>query len=189
MGTYAIVPTLSDNGTGALANYTLVINNGVLAVNPAPLTVSAASATRVYGDPNPLFSGLIVGLKNGDNITATFASATDATSPAGTYPIVPTLIDPASLLANYTVTSVNGVLTIAQAPLTVTTANASRLFGTPNPPFSGIITGLKNGDIITATYSTTAVASARQERIRSRRLWLIQAPSSATMRSLPLMAR
>ena len=160
VGAYAIVPTLSDNGTGALANYTVVINNGVLAVNPAPLTVSAASATRVYGDPNPLFTGLIVGLKNGDNITAAFASATDATSPAGTYPIVPTLIDPASLLANYTVTSVNGILTITQAPLTVTTANASRLFGTPNPPFSGIITGLKNGDIITATYSTTAVASS-----------------------------
>ncbi len=160
VGAYPIVPTVSDNGTGALANYTVVINNGILAVNPAPLTVTAANATRVYGDPNPAFTGLIAGIKNGDNITALFASAADPTSPAGTYAILATLIDPTSKLANYTVTSINGTLTVTPAPLTVTAANASRLFGTPNPPFSGIITGLKNGDIITASYSTTAISTS-----------------------------
>ncbi|MBZ5523768.1 MAG: beta-propeller fold lactonase family protein, partial [Acidobacteriia bacterium] len=160
VGTYAIVPTVSDNGTGALVNYTVVINNGILTVSPAPLSVAAANATSVYGDPIPVLTGAIVGIKNGDNITATFATTATPASPVGTYPIVPTLIDPTLKLGNYTVTSINGTLTITAAPLTVTAGNASRLFGTPNPPLSGIIAGIKNGDNITATYATTAVATS-----------------------------
>ena len=160
VGTYAIVPTLSDNGTGALANYSVVSNNGVLTVNPAPLTVTATSVSRLYGDPNPALSVTIVGIKNGDPITASVSTTADPTSPVGTYPIVATLIDPTNKLGNYAVTINNGTLTVNPAPLSVTAANASRLFGTPNPPFSGIITGIKNGDPITATYSTTAIATS-----------------------------
>ena len=160
VGTYAIVPTLSDNGTGALANYAVVSNNGILTVNPAPLTVTAISVSRLYGDANPALSVTIVGIKNGDSITASVSTTADPTSPVGTYPIVATLIDPTNKLGNYTVTINNGTLTINPAPLSVTAANASRLFGTPNPPFSGIITGIKNGDPITATYSTTAIATS-----------------------------
>ena len=46
----------------------------------------------------------IVGIKNGDNITATFTSPATATSPVGTYPIIPALVDPTGKLGNYTVT-------------------------------------------------------------------------------------
>ena len=160
VGTYAIVPTVSDNGTGALSNYVVVSNNGVLTVNPAPLTVTAISVSRLYGDPNPALSVTIVGIKNGDSITASVSTTADPTSPIGTYPIVATLVDPTNKLGNYTVTINNGTLTVNPAPLSVTAANASRLFGTPNPPFSGIITGIKNSDPITATYSTTAIATS-----------------------------
>jgi 6-phosphogluconolactonase (cycloisomerase 2 family) len=160
VGTYAIVPTLSDNGTGALANYVVVSNNGILTVNPAPLTVTAISVSRLYGDANPALSVTIVGIKNGDSITASVSTTVTPASPIGTYPIVATLIDPTNKLGNYAVTINNGTLTINPAPLSVTAANASRLFGTPNPPFSGIITGIKNGDPITATYSTTAIATS-----------------------------
>jgi 6-phosphogluconolactonase (cycloisomerase 2 family) len=160
VGTYPIVPTVSDNGTGALANYVVVSNNGVLTVNPAPLTVTATSFSRLYGDPNPALSVTILGIKNGDPITASVSTTADPTSPIGTYPIVATLIDPTNKLGNYAVTINNGTLTINPAPLSVTAANASRLFGTPNPPLSGIITGIKNSDPITATYSTTAIATS-----------------------------
>ena len=37
---------------------------------------------------------MIAGLKNADNITATFATVADINSILGTYPIVPTLNDP-----------------------------------------------------------------------------------------------
>lgn len=159
VGTYAIVPTLVDPN-GKLVNYTVVSNNGTLTVNPAPLTVTAANASRAYGAANPAFSGTITGIKNGDNITATYASVAAATSNVGTYPIVPTLVDPTGKLGNYTVTSNNGTLTITPAPLTVTAANASRLYGDPNPAFTGTITGLLNGDNITATYSSADPTAA-----------------------------
>jgi 6-phosphogluconolactonase (cycloisomerase 2 family) len=160
VGSYPIIPTLSDNGTGALANYVVVVNNGVLTVNPAPLVVTVDSLSRLYGDANPVFTGAILGIKNADPISATFSTTADPTSPVGTYPIVATLIDPAAKLGNYVVTINNGTLTINPAPLSVSANNASRLFGTPNPPFTGIIAGIKNSDPITATYSTTAIATS-----------------------------
>jgi len=155
-GTYAIVPAVSDNGTGALANYTVVVNNGTLTISPAPLTVSAASTSRLYGDPNPGFTGTITGLKNGDNIGAVFSAAADPTSPVGNYAIIPTLSDPNNQLGNYAVTINNGVLTVNPAPLSVTADSTSRFYGDPNPAFTGTIVGIKNGDNITATYSSVA---------------------------------
>ena len=95
-------------------------------------------------------------MKNGDNITATFTSA-DPSSPVGTYPIVPVLNDPAAKLGNYTVTITGGTLTITPAPLTVTAVGGSRVYGDANP--AATITGLKNGDNITVTYSTPTAAS------------------------------
>src|SRR6185437_5083717 len=99
--------------------------------------------------PNPAFGGTLTGVKNGDSISATFASATDATTNVGNYPIVSTLVDPTGKLGNYTVTSINGTLTITPVPLTATANNATRVYGDPNPAFSGTITGLVNGDNIT----------------------------------------
>jgi hypothetical protein len=159
VGTYAIVPALVDP-TGKLGNYTVTSNNGILTITVAPLTVSAANATRAFGDPNPVFTGTITGLKNGDNITATYSTTATAASPAGTYPIVPALVDPTLKLGNYAVTSNNGTLTVTAAVLTVTAANTSRFYGDPNPVFSGTITGLKNGDTISATYASTANATS-----------------------------
>jgi hypothetical protein len=125
-------------------------------VSPAPLSVAAADNSRLYGDPNPAFTGALFGLKNGDNITASFSSTADATSPVGTYSIVPTLADPTGKLANYVVSSTNGTLTILQAPLTIQANDASGTAGEPFPTFTGTLTGLKNADVITASYSTTA---------------------------------
>ncbi|HEV7453689.1 MAG TPA: MBG domain-containing protein, partial [Candidatus Saccharimonadales bacterium] len=158
VGTYAIVPTLVDPA-GKLSNYSVVVNNGILTVTPAPLSVTADNASRLYGDPNPAFTGTIVGLKNNDNITAAYASAGPA-SPIGTYPITATLVDPTAKAGNYTVTFVNATLTVNPAPLSVSAANASRFYGDPNPAFTGTITGIKNGDNITASYSTTATAAS-----------------------------
>ncbi|HXO39612.1 MAG TPA: MBG domain-containing protein, partial [Candidatus Acidoferrum sp.] len=159
VGTSAIVPTLLDP-TSKLSNYTVTSTNGTLTITPAPLSVVAANASRLYGDPNPVFTGTLTGIKNSDNITASYASAADPTSPVGTYAIVPTLADPTTKLGNYTVTSSNGNLTVAPAPLTVSAANASRLYGDPNPAFTGTLTGIKNADNITATFSSAATPAS-----------------------------
>ncbi len=139
----------------------MTINNGTLTIGAAVLTVTADNATRLYGDPNPVFTGTITGVQNGDNITATYTSTATPASPVGTYAITPVLSDPTNKLGNYAVTLTNGTLTVTPAPLTVTAANASRFYGDPNPAFTGTITGLKNGDNITATLLQRADCNQR----------------------------
>jgi hypothetical protein len=155
VGSYPIVPTVADPNS-RLSNYTLTTNNGAMTVAPVALNVSAGSFARQYGAANPTFGGTISGLKNGDNITATYATSATASSPVTTYAIVPTLVDPNNKLGNYNVTSTNGTLTVTKAPLSAAALNASRLYGAPNPVFSGILSGVLNGDNILAVYNSTA---------------------------------
>jgi hypothetical protein len=124
------------------------------------LIVTAADASRTYGAGNPIVSGTLSGLQPGDSITATYASASDASSPVGTYSIVPTLVDPAGQLSNYNVVVNNGTLSVTPAALTVVAANASRYIGHANPALTGTITGVQNGDNITATYATAATTTS-----------------------------
>jgi hypothetical protein len=158
-GPYPIIPTLVDP-SGKLSNYNVSSTSGTLSVTAAGLTVAANSASRAYGATNPVFSGTITGLQNGDNITATYAATATVSSPVGTYPIAPTLLDPNGKLGNYTVSSTNGTLTVTATTLTVTANNASRAYGAANPAFTGTITGIQNGDNITATYATTATVTS-----------------------------
>src|SRR5206468_1370051 len=141
-------------------NYVFAFVAGTLTINPAPLTVNVDNASRAYGDPNPTFTGTITGLKNGDVITANYSTTATQLSPIGTYPITATLVDPGGVLGNYAVTINNGTLTITPAALVITANNAARLYGDPNPAFTGTIAGIKNGDNITATYSTPATANS-----------------------------
>jgi hypothetical protein len=159
VGTYAIVPTLVDPDN-KLANYSVTTTNGTFTITTAPLTVTAADASRHYGQANPSFTGTITGIQNSDNITATYATTASASSPVGSYAIVPTLVDPTNKLGNYSVTINNGTLTVTAAALAVTAADASRSYGQANPSFTGTITGIQNGDNITANFSTGATPSS-----------------------------
>src|SRR5207248_1138354 len=124
VGVYAIIPILADPGQ-ALTNYSVTTNGGTLTVTNAPLTVTANNASRQYGATNPVFSGTLTGLRNRDNITATFSSNARTNSPVGAYPIVPVFADPNNRLGNYAVATNNGTLSVTNAPLTVTANNAS----------------------------------------------------------------
>ncbi len=138
---------------------TLDPSNGTMnqVVDPAPLTITPDAAGRLYGAANPVFTGAVSGLRNGDSITATYTTSAVPASPVGTYGITATPVDPGGRLNNYRVTLNAGTLTITPAPLTVTPDAASRLYGAANPVFTGTLTGLQNGDNITATYTTSAV--------------------------------
>jgi hypothetical protein len=142
------------------SNYDIDFVAGTLTVNPAPLSVVAHDKTRPYGGSNPTLTGALTGVVNSDPITATFATAAVQTSDVGSYPITPTLNDPNSRLGNYTVSSQNGSLVITAAPLAVVVDDKSRQVGESNPPLTGAITGIKNGDPITATYTTTATPAS-----------------------------
>ncbi|HET7456053.1 MAG TPA: MBG domain-containing protein [Gemmatimonadaceae bacterium] len=153
---YDIVASAAT-GTG-LGNYDIGYTNGQLTVTPAGLTITAANATRLYGDANPTLSGTIAGIKNGDGITATYSTSANNASPVGNYAIVPAAVDASpAKLANYAVTLTNGTLSVTKAPLTVTVNNKTKIQGDALPVLDGTITGIKNSDQISATYATTAM--------------------------------
>jgi hypothetical protein len=116
VGSYAV------SGSGLTsANYAISYVPGTLTVGKAPLTITAADATRAAGEANPAFTGRLDGLVNGDSIQVTYTTTADASSPQGAYAIVPVPVDNArSSLGNYAVTLVNGTLTVTAPAPTVT---------------------------------------------------------------------
>src|SRR5258708_37358596 len=111
-------PTVAGGPTSA--DYAIMYHGGTLTITTAPLTVTAADKSRAYGASDPTFGGTIVGIRNGDSITATYGTTATVGSPVGTYPITATLVDPGSKLGNYSVTNTSGTRTITKAELTVT---------------------------------------------------------------------
>jgi hypothetical protein len=98
-------------------------------VGQGALTVTAANATRAYGLPNPAFFGSVSGAMSGDTFSVTGTTTATQTSPVGSYSIVPSVSG--TNLANYTVTSVNGTLTVTKAlPVIAWAAPAAITYGT-----------------------------------------------------------
>jgi hypothetical protein len=99
------------------------------AVGQGALTVTAANATRAYGLPNLAFFGSVSGAMSGDTFSVTGTTTATQTSPVGSYSIVPSVSG--TNLANYTVTSVNGTLTVTKAlPVIAWAAPAAITYGT-----------------------------------------------------------
>ncbi|MEI6232080.1 MAG: MBG domain-containing protein [Planctomycetota bacterium] len=126
-GSYPCVATIVDTNYQGSATSTFVIN-------PAPLTVTADSGSKVYGTTNPAFTGAVVGVVNNDGITATFTSQATALTNAGAYAInsveaiKPVISDPNQKIANYTVTLVNGPLTITKAPASISVVDSLQAY-------------------------------------------------------------
>jgi hypothetical protein len=125
------------------------------------LVITPMNAARFYGDPNPVFTGIIAGLASGDTITVTYSTTANQSSSVGDYQIVATLHDPDGHLGNYQVTVNTGTLSIAPAPLAVVAYDVTRTQAQPNPAvFTGTVTGVKNGEAISASFSSDATSGA-----------------------------
>ena len=88
--------------------------------------------------------------------TTTGAAATDSTHPI-------TVIG--GTAANYTITDVNGTLTVSKATLTVTADNKSKIYGTANPTLTATTTGFAYTDTISVvggspSLTTTATTNS-----------------------------
>ncbi|HVU24066.1 MAG TPA: MBG domain-containing protein, partial [Opitutus sp.] len=144
VGHYAITPTGTTSG-----NYSPVFVPGTLTITPATLTGMVNNASRLYGDGNPAFTfGNVVGFKNSDSLLtltgvhSTFSTTATPASNVGDYTVAGS-----ATADNYVITLAPGTLTVAPAPLTVTIASASRLYGQENPAFAVAgISGFKNAD-------------------------------------------
>ncbi len=144
----------TDGGLGyATANFVTYANDPnsgtshiIYVATPSgltPMTITADSFIRLYGEADPTFTAHYTG-----------GTASDLTSPvqftiqgivdtnAGTYTIVP--FGAASSI--HTLSYVNGTLTVNPAPLLITADNASRQYGTGNPAFTFHGTGFVNSD-------------------------------------------
>ena len=164
VGSYAI---LGSGLTTTSANYVLAqdpSNATALTINPATLTYIADPASRLYGDPNPAFTGTVTGFKNGEtSATATTGTLTFTSPAVGTSNVGSYAIDGSGLVANngnyvFVQAATNATaLTINPATLTYIADPASRLYGDANPVFTGNVAGFKNGETIaTATTGTLA---------------------------------
>jgi hypothetical protein len=146
---------------------------GTLTVNPAALTITAASPTITYGQPVPAVAPSYAGLVNGDNGPATAPTcvaniqaadlAGNGNPHAGTY----TTSCSGASDPNYgPISYVTGTLTVNPAALTITAGSATITYGQAVPSIVPSYSGLVNGDngpatapTCTATIPTTDVAS------------------------------
>jgi hypothetical protein len=155
-GSYAITPS----GLSA-ANYTVNFVSGTLTVNKAALTLTGNDATREYGAADPAFSSTLTGFVNGETAvtagvigSAGGVSSALAASPVGTYAYTPTAGTYAA--ANYAFTQfVDGRVTVTPATLSIVAQAATRTYGAAEPTFVGSITGLRNGDALSAAVAGT----------------------------------
>jgi autotransporter-associated beta strand protein len=162
-GTYSNIQAVYPGTIHFLPSSSALHTHTVL---PKAITVTADDKTRLYGDPNPPFTYQVVGLTNNDTIATVFtgtpATVATITSPVGSYPITKGTLTANS---NYTMTFVNGTLTITPAPLTIDIDDATRQVLSPNPTFTAQFIGLKVGDqpsVVTGyTLATTATFESK----------------------------
>lgn len=117
------------------------------------ISADSASLARVYGDAAQPISHIASGLINGDlmgeAVTGAYASAVDASTPAGSYPVTTSFASP----AEYKVDAQGATVTVAPAMLTYVADPARRIAGAPNPALTGTVTGFVRNDTLDSATS------------------------------------
>lgn len=152
---------------GVPVNYDLgTITSGTLHVTPASLTIKANDAVRKYYSEEPNFSYKCTGFVNGDNESVlspapTLSTPATLTSNVGTYEIK---VSEASS-PNYSISYLNGTLTITPRTLVASVGNYERAYNEENPSFEIKYDGFAGTDtdsVLSAkpTASTTATKTS-----------------------------
>ncbi len=165
VGAYPIVISAAV-GTG-LANYAISYVAGTLTVSPHALTITATDQTKIYGELFT-FAGTEFtseGLVNGNTITSVTLASTGAAAAAtpGAYPIVPSAAIGTGL-GNYTITYVNGSLTVNPKAIAITASNRTKIYGDvvtfAGTEFTIPAGALVNGDAVTSVTLTSTGSAA-----------------------------
>ncbi len=186
----------SATGATNLANYTLPssVSGNVGSITAAPLTVTANSATKTYdgvaysGGNGVVYSGFV----NGETTsvlggTVAYAGSSQGASNAGSYAI--TLGGLTS--SNYTVSYVDGALTISRRPITVTADTLTEVYGNVDPALTYQLSAgsLVNGDSLSGALTRGAGENVGSYTItKPPKCWVALSPTQATAKVHPMRA-
>jgi YVTN family beta-propeller protein len=148
---------------------------------PLSATVVVAPASTVYGTAattmtaNVVYTGTAAPtggvsftLNGGSPVTASCTGATSPLTCTASYPTAGLSVSGgpynivASLAADmdYDAVTASNMLVVNPAPLKVTANNATKVYGTANPAFTGAVTGTVNGNTFSESFTTTATATS-----------------------------
>ncbi|HMD97762.1 MAG TPA: MBG domain-containing protein [Terriglobia bacterium] len=154
--------TITDNSNGVTGSTQTVNLSGT--GTPAPLVITASSGSMTYGGTAPIITPGYSGFVNGDTAASlttppTCSTTATAHSPAGSYPSTCS----GAVDGNYSISYVNGILTVTAVTLTITANDATRAYGAANPTFTATYSGFADGDTassLTGTLTCTSTATA-----------------------------
>src|SRR6202011_1283898 len=137
--------------------------NYITVTKTVQLTVNKATPVITWGPPAAITYGTALSSTQ-LNATASvgggfvYTPAAGAILNAGTQTLSVTFTPIDS--TNYKPVTQTAQLIVNKATLTVTAADANRIYNTVNPTFTGTVTGAVNGDAFTESFATTAVLSS-----------------------------
>ena len=159
-------PITVTTGSLSASDYGFNFVNGSLTVTPAPLTIIANNAMKVYGAALPMLSASYSGLVNGDSAASLATPPSLATTAAASSHVLPggyAIIASGASDPDYTISYQTGTLLVTPAPLVITANSANKMYGMPLPGLSASYTGFVNGDgptSLTTQPSITTTATA-----------------------------
>jgi hypothetical protein len=156
-GSAAISVAFAEDGLDLAATAT-----STLSISKASLTITAASKSKVYGAALPTLTASYDGFVNGDGSSSlttqpqlrTTATAASAVS-GSPYPITAS----GASSGDYTITYVNGALTVTPASLVITAGNKSKVYGAALPTLTVSYAGFVNGDGVNSLTTTPAIST------------------------------
>jgi CSLREA domain-containing protein len=150
---------------------------GTPAPKSVPLTVNQAQPTITWTPATSIPYGTsLAALLNatasfgGNSVAGSFAYTAQATGGSavavtgatvlveGTYTLAVTFTPTTG--TDYKTATASSPLAVTGGTLTVTASNATKVYGTANPTFTGTITGQQNGDTFTESFATTATTTS-----------------------------
>ncbi|SHL05640.1 Listeria/Bacterioides repeat-containing protein [Fibrobacter sp. UWT2] len=115
------------DATAKQGNYQIVENLGILTVTKAAVTIKVSAAEKLYGDADPEFTGEVTGLVNPDDLGVIKYYRSNANvKNAGSYPKAISASYTANM--NYEVNVTKGNLTVKKRNVTLTSADASKVY-------------------------------------------------------------
>ena len=143
VGSHAI----TQGTLAATSNYTLSFTGGTIDITPANLTITAGGDSKTYGSSFTATAFASSGLVNGDTVASvTLTSPGSAAGAAvGVYDI--SASDALGVgLTNYSISYVNGKLSVTAAALSIAANAQTKVEGTIDPPLTFVASGFQAGD-------------------------------------------